>query len=137
MLFRSLHIALDLAKAENQIQVFLEQGTDILNLLYEAARQNIQPEFVGKLLALFPQLDLEKDKDEFVFFEGEVIEPLSDREIEILQYIAEGLSNQQIAYKLHLSLSTVKVHTYNIYRKLNVHSRVQAVSRAKALSIIP
>ena len=132
-----LHIALDLAKTENQIQVFLEQGTDILNLLYEAARQDIQPEYVGKLLALFPQLDLEKDKEEFVYFEGEVIEPLSDREIEILQYIAEGLSNQQIAYTLHLSLSTVKVHSYNIYRKLNVHSRVQAVSRAKALSIIP
>ena len=131
-----LHKALDLSIQENQIQVFLEQGTDILNLLYEAAKQDIQPEYVGKLLTLFPQLDLEKDKEELVFFDGEVIEPLSNREIEILQYIAEGLSNQQIAYKLHLSLSTVKVHSYNIYRKLNVHSRIQAVSRAKALSII-
>ncbi len=63
-----LHKALDLSIQENQIQVFLEQGTDILNLLYEAAKQDIQPEYVGKLLTLFPQLDLEKDKEELVFF---------------------------------------------------------------------
>ncbi|HAF62029.1 MAG TPA: hypothetical protein DCK95_06855 [Anaerolineaceae bacterium] len=133
---RYLHKALTLAQPENQIQVFLEQGTDILNLLYEAARQDIQPEYTGKLLALFPQLELKKGKDEFIILDGAMIEPLSDREHEILALIAEGLSNQQIAYKLHLSLSTIKVHSYNIYRKLNVHSRVQAVSRAKALFII-
>jgi LuxR family maltose regulon positive regulatory protein len=129
--------ALDLAKPEGQIQVFLEQGNDILNLLYDAACQNIQAEFTGKLLSLFPQLDVEQHKDKFLYLDDEVIEPLSEREVEILALIAQGLSNQQIGAKLHLSLSTVKVHSYNIYRKLHVHSRVQAVSKANILKILP
>ena len=129
--------ALDMAIEEGQIQVFLEQGNDILNLLYEAARQNIQAEYTGKLLALFPQLNVEQHKDNFLYLDDEVIEPLSERELEILLLISQGFSNQQIALKLHLSLSTVKVHSYNIYRKLHVHSRVQAVSKANILKILP
>ncbi|MGV8025003.1 MAG: LuxR C-terminal-related transcriptional regulator [Anaerolineaceae bacterium] len=129
--------ALDMAIEEGQIQVFLEQGNDILNLLYEAARQNIQVEFTGKLLSLFPQLNIEQHKDNFFYLNDEVIEPLSERELEILVLISQGFSNQQIALKLHLSLSTVKVHSYNIYRKLHVHSRVQAVSKANILKILP
>ena len=132
-----LKIALDKAVLEDQIQVFLEQGNDILNLLYEAAQKNIQTEFTGKLLSLFPQLNNEQKKDEFLHWNDEIIEPLSGRELEILTLISQGFSNQEIALKLHLSLSTVKVHTYNTYRKLNVHSRVQAVSKANILKILP
>ncbi len=129
--------ALDMAVEESQIQVFLEQGNDILNLLYEAAHQNIQADFTGKLLALFPQLNVEQQKDNFLYLDDEVIEPLSGRELEVLILISQGFSNQQIALKLHLSLSTVKVHSYSIYRKLHVHSRVQAVSKANILKILP
>lgn len=132
-----LKIALDKAVLEDQIQVFLEQGNDILNLLYEAAHKNIRAEFTGKLLTLFPQLKVEQKKDDFIHWNDEIIEPLSERELEILALISQGFSNQQIASKLHLSLSTVKVHTYNTYRKLNVHSRVQAVSKANILKILP
>jgi LuxR family maltose regulon positive regulatory protein len=128
--------ALHLAKPEMQIRVFLEQGNDILELLYEAARQGIEPEFTGKLLTLFPEMDSAKKDKEFLHLDGEIIEPLSGRETEILTHIAQGLSNQQIAYQLHLSLSTVKVHTYNIYRKLNVHNRTQAVAKANTLNIL-
>lgn len=131
-----LQIALQLARTEKHVQVFLEQHEDILHLLYEAARQQIEPEFTGKLLALFPQLDTENNVDQFINLDGEIIEPLSEREHEILKWIAEGLSNQQIAYKLHLSISTVKVHSYNIYRKLHVHSRIQAVTKAHILNIL-
>jgi len=132
-----LQKALDMAIGEGQIQVFLEQGNDILNLLYEAARLNIQAEYTGKLLASFPQLNIEQQKDNFLYLDGEIIEPLSERELEILTFISQGFSNQQIALKLHLSLSTVKVHSYNTYRKLHVHSRVQAVSKANILKILP
>ncbi|NMC47213.1 MAG: tetratricopeptide repeat protein [Chloroflexi bacterium] len=132
-----LQTALQLSRAEGYVQIFLEQNEDILNLLYEAAHQNIEPEFTGKLLSLFPQLDLKKNSTDYFELDGEIIEPLSDRELEILKWISEGLSNQQIAYKLHLSLSTVKVHSYNIYRKLHVHSRIQAVTKAKILKILP
>jgi LuxR family maltose regulon positive regulatory protein len=64
------------------------------------------------------------------------IEPLSEREREVLALIAEGLTNREIAQRLHLALSTVKVHTYHIYGKLNVHSRTQAVARARVLGLL-
>ena len=65
------------------------------------------------------------------------VEPLSGRELEVLQLIAEGLSNQQIASRLYLSLNTVKVHSRNIYDKLGVHNRTQAVARAITFGILP
>jgi LuxR family maltose regulon positive regulatory protein len=64
-------------------------------------------------------------------------EPLSERELEVLQLIAEGLTNQEIASRLFLSLNTVKVHTRNIYGKLGVNNRTQAGTRARALEILP
>ena len=67
---------------------------------------------------------------------GALIEPLSEREIEVLRLIGDGLSNAEIAQKLYLSPNTLKAHTQNIYSKLDVHSRMQAVNRAKELSII-
>jgi LuxR family maltose regulon positive regulatory protein len=66
-----------------------------------------------------------------------LIEPLSDREIEVLQLIAEGQTNQEIASRLYLSLNTVKTHTRNIYGKLNVHSRTQAIARSQELGLLP
>jgi LuxR family maltose regulon positive regulatory protein len=69
--------------------------------------------------------------------QSELVEPLSERELEVLQLIAEGLTNPEIASKLYLSLNTVKVHTRNIYGKLGVNNRTQAVARARALGGLP
>jgi LuxR family maltose regulon positive regulatory protein len=66
-----------------------------------------------------------------------VVEPLSDRELEVLALIAEGLPNRDIAERLHISPSTVKSHTASIYGKLGVHSRTEAVARAHAWGILP
>jgi LuxR family maltose regulon positive regulatory protein len=66
-----------------------------------------------------------------------LVEPLSERELEVLQLIAEGLTNPQIASRLFLSLHTIKVHAHNIYGKLGVHNRTQAVARARALGVLP
>jgi LuxR family maltose regulon positive regulatory protein len=68
--------------------------------------------------------------------DSELVEPLSERELEVLQLIAEGLTNPEIAARLYLSLNTVKVHTRNIYGKLGVSNRTQAVARARALGIL-
>jgi len=65
------------------------------------------------------------------------MEPLSERELEVLQHFAGGLSNQEIASRLSLSPHTVKVHSRNIYGKLGVHNRMQAVARARALGMLP
>jgi LuxR family maltose regulon positive regulatory protein len=65
-----------------------------------------------------------------------LIDPLSERELELLQLLADGLSNQEIAERLIIAVGTVKAHTVNIYRKLNVNSRLQAVARARDLGLL-
>ena len=65
-----------------------------------------------------------------------LIEPLSKRELEVVKLLAQGLSNAQIAQKLYLSAGTVKVHTRNIYGKLGVNSRTQAIAQARQLNLI-
>jgi LuxR family maltose regulon positive regulatory protein len=129
-------IAMQYAKKEDQIRVFLEQGVEILDLLYDAADRGIEADFAGKILTLFPQMEAVDRDNNLIHYKEEIIEPLSLRELEILTKISEGLSNQEIAYKLHLSLSTVKVHTYNIFRKLNVHNRTQAVTKARLINLL-
>jgi len=68
---------------------------------------------------------------------SEIVEPLSERELEVLQLIAQGLTNPEIAARLFLSLNTVKVHTRNIYDKFGAYNRTQAVAQARALGILP
>ena len=65
-----------------------------------------------------------------------MVEPLSDRELEVLELIAEGLSNREIAGRLVISVSTVKGHTGNIYGKLQVNNRTRAVAKARGLGIL-
>jgi len=65
------------------------------------------------------------------------VEPLSAREIEVLELLAEGLSNREIAQRLYISPNTVRVHTHHIYGKLGVGNRMQAVSRGRALGLLP
>jgi LuxR family maltose regulon positive regulatory protein len=119
-----------MAAGEGQVQVFLEQGQRYPEFVYTKRPDKISSRITGKILALYPPMNIDQQKGDFLYLNDEIIEPLSERELEILALIAEGLSNQQIALKLHLSLSTVKVHSYNTYRKLHVHSRIQAVSKA-------
>jgi LuxR family maltose regulon positive regulatory protein len=66
-----------------------------------------------------------------------LIEPLSERELEVLELIAKGLTNPEIASRLYLSPNTVKAHTRNIYGKLNVHNRTQAVATARIVGVLP
>jgi LuxR family maltose regulon positive regulatory protein len=61
---------------------------------------------------------------------------LSEREIQVVRLLSAGLSNLEIAHKLYLSPNTLKAHTQNIYDKLDVHSRVQAVNRARELGYL-
>ena len=130
--------ALSLAKPEGFIRTFLDEGEPMAQLLYAAAAQGHHPVYIGRLLAAFSEEDAglpppESERQ----VHGGLIEPLSEREQEVLELIAKGLSNQEIAVGLHISLSTVKTHASQIYGKLNVHNRTQAVARARSLGLIP
>jgi len=123
--------ALELGEKAGFVRTFVDIGRPMTSLLHEAASRGLSPEYVGRLLAAFDAPGISADRTQ------PLIEPLSERELEVLGCLAEGLSNREIAHKLHISLPTVKSHTRNIYGKLDVHNRKQAVSRAETLGILP
>ena len=110
------------------------------HLLREAAARGVMPDYAHKLLAAF-EAEGHKGEDRSYLPPAPpaqpLIEPLSQRELEVLQLIAEGLTNPEIASRLFLSVHTIKVHAHNIYGKLGVHNRTQAVTKARALGILP
>jgi LuxR family maltose regulon positive regulatory protein len=128
----ALKRALSLAEPGGYVRIFLDEGEPMAQLLYRAAAQGIAPGYIGKLLALFPDVD-SPAKD---LAQVEMIEPLSDRELEVLRLIAQGLTNQEIAQRLFLSLHTVKWHAGNIFGKLGVKNRARAVAKARALGLM-
>jgi len=114
--------ALTIAAPEGYERYFLDEGSEILELAYKV--REVAPEFVDKLTGG------ESKKA------GELTEPLKKREIEILRLIAEGLSNDEIAEKLYITTGTAKWHIKNIFGKLRVNKRAQAVNKAKQFNII-
>jgi len=128
---QSLERALSLAEPDGFLRIFVDEGGPMARLLYEAASHGIKPEYVGRLLAAFPTDIAPAPK------RVEMVEPLSERELEVLRLIAAGLSNEEIAQRLVLSLPTIKWHTSNIYGKLGVKNRMQAVATARTLGVLP
>jgi LuxR family maltose regulon positive regulatory protein len=130
--------ALSLAEPEGYLRTFVDEGPPMARLLYEAATHGIAPDYARRLLAAFPLVQAERDDTPGAPApSSDLIEPLSEREIEVLALLAEGLTNREIAARLYLSLNTVKVHARNIYGKIGVHNRTQAVARARVLGLLP
>ena len=132
--------ALALAEPGGFIRLFVDEGLPMARLLSEAADQGIMPDYVSKLLAAFQ--DVPNDEGQTAKHSSSVIrssllvEPLSQRELGILQLIAQGLSNREIGERLFLALDTVKGHNRRIYDKLQVQSRTEAVARARELTLL-
>jgi LuxR family maltose regulon positive regulatory protein len=127
----SLERALRLAEPEGYVRLFADLGLPMARLLQEAHSRAVLPEYVDKLLAAFA--------GDLSFGSGAGAappEPLSPREHEILRLIAAGLTNREIAEILVVSPQTVKKHTGNIYGKLAVGNRTEAVARARDLGVL-
>jgi LuxR family transcriptional regulator, maltose regulon positive regulatory protein len=126
-----------LAEPEGYIRIFVDEGPPMAGLLYEALTRETDPDYVQQVLAAFPikeSEDVEKAKDRSS--DPAWVEQLSERELGVLQLIADGLTNQDIATQLFLSPHTVKVHARNIYGKLGVKNRTQAVAKGKSLGLL-
>ncbi len=117
--------ALLLAEPEGYVRTFVDEGPQMAAILRAAAAEGHSPAYVERLLDAFS-----------LAVDGSPVDPLSQRELEVLALISEGLTNQQIAGRLTVALSTVKTHINRIYSKLDTPTRTQAVARARKLRLL-
>jgi LuxR family maltose regulon positive regulatory protein len=138
----SLERPLVLAQPERYIRLFVDQGEPMAQLLREAVSRGIASNCARKLLAAFGDSSADEQQIEqkvispAVLQHLSMVEPLTRREIDILQLICAGYSNQEIAERLSVTLNTVKKHTSHIYGKLDVKSRTQAIARAQEIGLL-
>ena len=133
-----LKLALALGEPGGFIMIFVSKGKPVADLLEEIiavkksehddTKAGFSLAYVKKLLSIFKAGPAPEIKG--------LVDPLSERELEVLHLIAAGLSNREIAEKLFISLNTVKTHTKNINSKLNVKGRIKAIGRAKELGLL-
>jgi LuxR family maltose regulon positive regulatory protein len=125
----ALQRAVTLAEPEGYVRVFVDAGPPIASLLTAAAKQGIARSYVRRLLAALGKTDHNRLKQA-------LIEPLSERELEVLRLLGTDLDGPDIARELVVSLNTIRTHTKHIYAKLGVNNRWAAVRQGKQLNIL-
>jgi LuxR family maltose regulon positive regulatory protein len=129
--------ALTMAKTEGYIRVFVDFGMELAPLLRQAISRGIEAEYARKLLDVIEAEDLRRRASRGRRAPGRLSAGLlSERELEVMRLLAEGLSNQEIADRLKVSLATARTHVYRAFDKLNAKDRLQAVMRAKELNLL-
>jgi LuxR family transcriptional regulator, maltose regulon positive regulatory protein len=123
--------ALRMGQPENFIRSFVDAGNGIVPVLLEATRCGIEPEYTGRILSALGAGSHGKTRTQ-----TGLVEPLSEREIEVLRLVTVGLSNREIAAKLVISSGTAKTHIHNLCGKLGVRNRTEAAMRAKELNLV-
>ena len=127
----SLERALTQASAEGYIRLFVDEGEPMVALLRQAYARGIAPDYIALLLSAAGESQLPAPSPA-----GSFLEPLTEREREVLRLLVAGLSNATMARELVISIGTVKSHINRIYGKLGVQSRTQAVARAHTLHLL-
>jgi LuxR family transcriptional regulator, maltose regulon positive regulatory protein len=122
--------AIALARPEKYVRTFIDEGEPMVKLLHLARSRQIETEYVTDLLNAIQQASGTKQPPPQL-----LSEPLTTREVEVLKLIEAGSSNQEIAEKLVISIATVKRHISNIYTKLDVKTRTQAIAIGKELKL--
>jgi LuxR family maltose regulon positive regulatory protein len=129
--FAKLERAMELAEPEGYVRVFVDEGAPMARLLHRMLTRSSASEYVGRLLeALGESVKITPP------IASKLIERLSQRELEVLHLIIDGATNQEIAHELVLTVNTVKRHISNIFRKLEVSNRAQAIARAHELNLL-
>ena len=127
----SLQDALALAEPEGYVRTFADKGEGMVELLQAAAARDLAPGYADRLLQAFGGPTVPTGP-----VEQPLVDPLSQRELEVLATLSEGLTNREIAQALVISLNTVKTHLKSVYGKLGVHDRRSAVARARELELL-
>jgi ATP/maltotriose-dependent transcriptional regulator MalT len=126
-----LERALTQAEPQGYIRLFADEGEPMVALLHQAYAHGIAPDYVATLLSAAGALALAAPASA-----GSLLEPLTERELDVLRLLVAGLSNAAMAQELVITVGTVKRHVNSIYTKLGVTSRTQAVARAHALHLL-
>jgi LuxR family transcriptional regulator, maltose regulon positive regulatory protein len=133
--------SLALAEPEGYTRVFLDEGQPLQMLIAQWLDQSRTSPLRDYAMHLLSQFSVEPEvktaAQENASSSGSLVEPLSQRELEVLHLIATGRTNQEIARQLIVAPGTIKAHTSSIYRKLDVANRTEAVGRARQLGILP
>jgi LuxR family maltose regulon positive regulatory protein len=122
------------ARPEGYVRLFVDEGEPLAQLLYAAVDRDVVAAEAGRLLAAFP---VPASGDGLRKTAPELVEPLTDRELEVLALIDTGATNQEIAQELVISVYTVKKHVSNLLGKLEVDNRREAARRARAIGLLP
>ena len=131
-----IETALVLAEPGGYIRLFVDEGVSMAHLLAEAAAHTTMPDYVHKLIAAF-DAEPQRTADTHPTSTAQpLIEPLSQRELEVLHLIAQGFSNNEIGERLFLALDTIKGYNRKIFDKLHVQRRTEAVARARELGLL-
>jgi LuxR family maltose regulon positive regulatory protein len=125
-----LERALTLAEPEGYVRAFADEGPSMAGLLGAAAKREIAPGYIRQLLTAFGPAH------ERTPIKQPLVEPLSERELDVLRLLATDLAGPEIARELVVSLSTVRSHTKAIYAKLGANNRRSAVTRAEELDLL-
>jgi len=152
----ALKEAVALAEPGGWIRPFVEAGPPMVDLLMRLRKQNVSVDHINRILAAFPDTesipplpDLRSSNDDLRFeskavdqiqnskfkIQNSLVEPLTNRELDVLELLTQRLQNKEIAEKLFISSATVKSHLESIYQKLNVSKRREAVEKAKKIGI--
>jgi LuxR family maltose regulon positive regulatory protein len=130
----SLRCALELGESGGYTRLFLDEGLPVRKLLVKLkGKHSRMEEYIDKLLDAGGWLDVVTQPG---VSRADLVEPLSARELEVLQCLAEGASNADIARRLVITLNTTKKHMAHIFEKLSVTDRVTAVRRARGLGLL-
>ena len=128
----ALERALALAEPEGYVRTFVDEGSPMTVLLREAADRGIATAYVARLLTAAGDAE---DSSPQRRRQG-LVDPLSQRELDVLRLLGTDLGGPEIAGELVVSLNTVRTHTKNIYAKLGVNNRRAAVRRAEELDLM-
>lgn len=127
--------AVKLAEPGRYVRTFVDEGAPMGHLLRAAIATGLQVDYTARLLAAM-ESDVERRRQPEPAVQAAMLEPLSDRELEVLRFLPTHLTSTEIAEALTISVNTVRTHIKSIYGKLDAHSRGEAVERARSLGIL-